>query len=306
MGKTTDVKILTVEEFNKLNLVSSDTQNDNGTFIPIYWKYVFKNLLNVVEANLLSKDAQRCLTYPSIVSDDYKNIVANPQNNLYATLECYLVYISYNGNKPDWVENNTSTENVIYVSEDDLDNLFNDIFGESIEAKYSKNVKNLDLQITIEREYITDSILGCIYLPIVEDINTITSSLISSEVYKEDIGLDNYITFVKNKVYIFAYPSFPISKAKYTILDLKDSYCEKHDENNPYITFTLFTPCCKLIYKIWTTPTSYIIKVKSTEISDNDLSCYLIWPNMELVDILSLFKKYHIKVIDNSEYYENF
>lgn len=309
MGKITDVKILRVEEFNKLKLVSYDTQNDDD-LVPVYWKYVYKELLNKVEADLLSKDAQRCLTTPSIVSDNYKKNSANPINNLYATLECYIVYISYDGNKPDWVEGEISTKNVIYVSKEDLNDLFNDdnIIGKSIKAKYSKNVKFLDLQITIEREYVytTNSVLNCIYLPIVEDINTITSSLISSGVYKEDINLDNYRTFIKNKVYSYAYPSFPISNAKYTIRDLKDSYCEKHDENNPYVTFTLVTSCCKLLYKIWTTSNSYIIKVKSTEIPNNGVPCYLIWPNMELVDIPSIFNKYHIGVMDNSEYYENF
>ena len=108
--------------------------------------------MNKVEANLLSKDAQRCLTTPSIVSNDY--VGANPDNNLYATLECYIVYISYDGSKPDWIENNTSSggetqqENVIYISKNSLNDLFNDdtILGESIEAKYSKNVKKLDLQ----------------------------------------------------------------------------------------------------------------------------------------------------------------
>ena len=310
MGKLTDVKILTVEEFNRLNLVSNYGTDNNSTLIPIYWKYVYKELLNKVEADLLSKDAERCLIYPSIVSDDYEKNAANPVNNLYGTLECYIVYISYDGSKPDWVEGETSTKNVIYVSKEDLNDLFNadNVIGKSIEAKYSKNLKKLDLQITIEREYTytTNSVLSCIYLPIVEDITKITYSLISSEPYIKNIDFDSYREFIKNKVYSYAYPSFPISNAKYTIRDLKDSYCEKHDENNPYITFTLLTSCCKLIYKIWTTPTSYIIKVKSPEIPYNGLPCYLIWPNMELVDIPSIFKKYHIGVMDNSEYYENF
>lgn len=310
MGKLTDVKILTVEEFNKLKLVSTNTQDNNSTLIPIYWKYVYKELLNKVEADLLSKDAERCLIKPSIVSDKYKDAAKNPVNNLYATLECYIVYISYDSSKPDWIEGETSTKNVIYVSKKDLNNLFNNdnVIGKSIEAKYSKNIKKLDLQITIEREYAytTDYILGSIYLPIIEDGNAIIYSLISSEPYKEDIELDSYREFIKNKVYSYAYPSFPIGNAKYTIRDLKDSYCEKHDENNPYISFTLLTSCCKLFYKIWTTSTSYIIKVKSTEIPDNGIPCYLIWPNMELVDIPSIFSKYHIGVMDNSEYYENF
>ena len=305
MGKITSTIILKVEEFNKLNLVSSNNQDDNGTLIPIYWKYVYKELLNKVEANLLSKDAQRCLTTPSIVSDDY--VTANPSNNLYATLECYLVYISYDGSKPDWTEGETQPENAIYISKNSLNNLFDDdtILGKSIEAKYSKNVKNLNLQINIEKEYVKKSVLSCIHIPIVEDINTIALSLIS-EFYNEDIGKNNYKEFIQNKVYSYAYPSFSITNGNYTIQDILDSYCETHDKNNPHITFTLITSCCKLIYKVWETDTKYYIKVKSTEISDNGIPCYLIWPNMELVDIPSIFNKYHIIVIDDSEYYENF
>lgn len=284
--------LLTRDEFNRLKLNSSAQQNDGKSLVAVYWVNVHKEVVNKVEKSLFSADAVRCLIpcVNEIIRKDYES-----RNQEIYTLDGYLVYVG--SEQPDWSYSQTP----LYVTEKDLsDYITEKIFGPLIELKYSKNIKKVNLTIKIIKEYLKPNVLKNITLPIVSTLKTIAYCAMPN-VNLVDLQKTETYKVLKNKLYSEAYPAFNWSFTT-TFQDLIDSYCENHDGGTIYKVMGGERP--DLTFDIKESDTDYIINVTSDIIEDKGEEHYLIWPNMELVDIPTIFKKYGISVIDNSEYYE--
>ncbi len=284
--------LLTRDEFNRLKLNSSSGQNNEKSLVPVYWINVHKEVVNKVEKSLFSADALRCLI-PCVnetIRKDYES-----RNQEIYTLDGYLVYIGQN--QPDW----SYSQDPLYVTEKDLNDFIIDkIFSPSIECKYSKNIKKVNLIINITKEYLKPNVLSSITLPLISTLRTI-AYWATPNVNLVDLEKTETYKVLKNKIYSEIYPAFNWSFTT-TFQELIDSYCKNHDNGTIYKITGGEIP--DLTFDIKETDTKYIIKVTSNKIEDKGEEHYLFWPNMQLVDIQSIFKKYGISVIDNSEYYE--